>query len=95
VPPAIGSMPKASLQEDGSFRFDYVADGRYTVRVRQPEIVQRTGKTIKMLGMDMPNDKTLRSFENTEQKVVVSDADVTGVVIGLAEKAKEKDDDNK
>jgi hypothetical protein len=96
APMAFGAAPKAALEDNGSFRFDYVAVGSYTIHVRMADIVQKTGKTMKMMGMDVPDNKTLRSFENGDQKVTVSDADVSGITIGLAEKPKEKDDaDNK
>jgi len=76
-------MQLAAVQADGSFRFDYVPNGHYTLKVKQAGVTETTGATQKVFGMEIPDEKTLRSFGPDETKVEVSDRDVSGVMFSL------------
>ena len=76
-------MQLASVQPDGTFRFDYVPNGHYTLKVKQAGVNESTGATKKVFGMEIPDEKLLRSFGPDETKVDVSDRDVSGVMFSL------------
>jgi len=83
--PYILNMQMASIQTDGSFRFDYVPSGKYTLKIKKADITEATGGSTKILGMEIPKTKTVRSFGPQEQEVLVGDSDVNGLVFNLPE----------
>jgi hypothetical protein len=83
--PYILNAQMATIQPDGSFRFDYVPSGKYTLKIKKADITEATGGSTKILGMEIPKTKTVRSFGPQEQKVVVGDSDVTGILFSLPE----------
>jgi len=89
-PGAILRAQSATVQDDGTFRFDYIANGHYVLKIKMASIEVGNGKTSSLFGMDMPDSDTVRSFANAEQKVDVEDADVNGVVFSLADEPVEK-----
>lgn len=80
----------ATVQDDGTFRFDYIANGHYTLKISNASIEKGNGKTTNVFGMDTPDSDTVRSFANAEQKVDVADDDVSGVTFSLADEPVEK-----
>jgi hypothetical protein len=80
---SILKMQLASIQPDGTFRFDYVPNGHYTLHVKKAAITEATGKTTKLFGMEIPDSRTLRAFGKGELKVTVADNDSTGLIFTL------------
>lgn len=83
----------AAIQPDGSFRFDYVPNGAYTLKVRNAKVTESTGGSKKLFGIDIPNTKTLRAFGPGEQKLELSDSDRSGVTFSLPDTPLPKDKD--
>jgi hypothetical protein len=82
----------AALQSDGTFRFDYVPSGHYTLKIRSASLTEATGGSKKLFGMEIPKTKTLRKFGPGDQKVMLGDSDVSGVTFSLPEMPVEKPD---
>ncbi len=81
----------AALQDDGTFRFDYIANGHYTLKISGATIEKINGKKESaVFGLEMNDSDTVRSFADGEQKVEVMDGDVNGVTFSLADKPVEK-----
>jgi len=81
--PSVLNAQMSSIQPDGSFRFDYVPSGKYTLKIKKADITEATGGVTKLFGMEIPKTKTLRSFGPGEQEVQVGDSDVNGLVFNL------------
>ncbi|SNS35572.1 hypothetical protein SAMN05421770_101634 [Granulicella rosea] len=87
-------VQSATIQPDGSFRFDYVPNGDYTLKVRGAQVSEATGGSKKLFGIEIPNTKTLRAFGPDEQKVTLADGDHAGVVFSLPDVPVSKDKDD-
>jgi hypothetical protein len=90
--PSVLKSQVAAVQPDGTFRFDYVPSGHYTLKIRTASLTEATGGSKKLFGIEIPKTKTLRTFGPDEQKVFLGDNDVSGVVFSLPEVPVEKPD---
>jgi len=80
---SLSQLQVAGIQTDGTFRFDYVSSGHYTLKIKQAAVTEPTGTTKKLFGMEIPDTKTLRSFAPGEQKATVTNGDVANLTFSL------------
>lgn len=80
---SLSQLQTAAIQPDGTFHFDYVSNGHYTLKIRQAAVTEATGKSEKIFGMEVPNNKTLRSFAPGDQKATVLNGDVANLTFSL------------
>jgi hypothetical protein len=90
----------APVDAAGNFTVTYVPPGTYTMKVTDAEDTEPKPKSDKDKGkLDLfgPGTKTLRSYADGKQSVIVSDSDVTGQNVELAvdKNTKEKPDFSK
>jgi len=88
----------ASVDAAGNFTVTYVPPGTYTMKVTDAEDTEPKPKTDKeKTSIFGPGTKTLRSYADGKQSVIVSDSDVTGqnVELGVDKNTKEAPDFSK
>jgi hypothetical protein len=79
-----GVSAKASILADGSFHYDYLPPGTYTVKVDNAADARTTGTT-NLMGMSIPKQEILRKYATDQTEVVLSDADVDTVKLTVAQ----------
>jgi hypothetical protein len=81
----------ATIEPNGTFHFDYVSNGHYTLKIKKAEVTESTGKSKKLFGMEIPDTKTLRAFAPGEQKATVMNGDIANLAFSLEDVAVPED----
>lgn len=74
----------AAIRDDGSFHFDYLPPGKYTVAVGDAADVTHKPAKSNFMGMNIPDTKILRKYSSTTTQVVLADSDVDNIRLSVA-----------
>jgi hypothetical protein len=75
----------AAIRDDGSFLFEYLPAGTYTVKVQNAADGRNDGPASNVMGMRLPNPEILRKYATDSTDVVLADADIDSVPFNLAQ----------
>ena len=74
----------AAIRDDGSFHFEYLPPGSYTVTVASAEDVRHKPAKPAFMGMNLPNDETLKKYGVAKTDVLLADSDVDNIHLSVA-----------
>ncbi len=72
----------AAIHDDGSFRFEYLPSGAYTLRTVEAADARTTGSN-NFMGMSMPKQEVLHKYSGASADVILADSDVDSVKFSL------------
>jgi len=75
---------KAGVRDDGSFHYDYLPSGTYTLKASDVADARTTSRT-NLLGMSIPNQEILRKYADATAEVVLQDSDTDSVRLSVAQ----------
>jgi hypothetical protein len=75
----------AAIRDDGSFQFEYLPTGAYTVKVQNAADGRNDGPASNLMGIRLPNPEILRKYAADSTDVVLADADIDSVRFNLAQ----------
>jgi hypothetical protein len=75
---------RATIRDDGSFHYEYLPPGTYTLKVDSAADVHTTG-TSSLMGMTIPKQDTLRKYGEASTDVILRDTDVDSVRLTVAQ----------
>lgn len=74
----------AAVRDDGSFRYNYLPSGTYTLKVKNAADGQTTGST-SFMGISMPKQEILHKYGTDSTEIILNDADIDSVRFTLAQ----------
>lgn len=75
----------AAIRDDGSFLFECLPAGTYTVKIQTAADGRNDGPASNLMGMRLPNPEILRKYATDTADVVLADADIDSVRFNLAQ----------
>lgn len=75
----------AAIRDDGSFHFEYLTAGTYTITVRDAADGRNDLPPGNVMGIKLPNPDILRKYESDSTEVVLSDSDIDSVRFNVAQ----------
>jgi hypothetical protein len=76
---------KAAIRDDGSFHYEYLPAGVYTIKVDEAEDSKTTGSAGNFMGLAIPKQEITHKYGAATTDVVLGDADVDSVHLTVAE----------
>jgi hypothetical protein len=76
---------KAAIRDDGSFHYEYLPAGVYTIKVDEAADSKTTGSAGNFMGLAIPKQEITHKYGAATTDVVLGDADVDSVHLTVAE----------
>jgi hypothetical protein len=76
---------KAAIRDDGSFHYEYLPPGVYTIKVDEAADSKTTGSPSNFMGMAIPKQEITHKYGTATTDVVLGDADIDSVHLTVAE----------
>lgn len=76
---------KAAIRDDGSFRYEYLPAGVYTIKIDEAADSKTSGSSGNFMGIAIPKQEITHKYGTATTDVVLGDADVDSVHLTVAE----------
>jgi len=76
---------KAAIRDDGSFHYEYLPAGVYTIKVDEAADSKTTSSTGSFMGINVPKQEITHKYGVATTDVVLGDADIDSVRLTVAE----------
>lgn len=80
--PAVSAV--AAIRDDGSFQFEYLPPGRYTLTVAAAFEVRRKPSKPGFMGISVPQKETLKKYDSATADVLLADSDSGNIHLSVA-----------
>lgn len=79
-----GIAGSAAIRDDGSFHFDYLPPGKYTITISQAADVRHKPAKSSFMGLNIPDTETLKKYATATTDVLLADSDIDNVRLSVA-----------
>ena len=76
---------KAAIRDDGSFHYEYLPPGVYSIKVEEAADSKTTGPAGSLMGLAIPKQEITHKYGTATTDIVLGDADIDSVHLTVAE----------